>query len=80
MALTITVEQSSAILAQEMQRGMQKLAPTWSDEEWQSVSTLGRDSIWGSPWVNSIHENWQVPGQEILNAPTRLERIRALGG
>lgn len=33
MALTITVEQSSAILAQEVQRGMQKRAPTWSDEE-----------------------------------------------
>jgi hypothetical protein len=32
------------------------------------------------PGCNSIHENWQVPGQEILNAPTRLERIRALGG
>ena len=28
----------------------------------------------------SIHENWQVPDQEILNATTRLERIRALGG
>ena len=32
------------------------------------------------PGCNSIHENWQVPSQEILNATTRLERIRALGG
>ena len=31
MALTITVEQTSAILPQEVQRGMQKRPPAWSD-------------------------------------------------
>src|ERR1700733_9026264 len=56
------------------------LQPGVIGKEWQSVSTLGRDSIRGSPWVQQLHENWQVPGQEILNATTRLERIRALGG
>ena len=33
MAHTITVEQTSAILTQELQRGMQKRPPTWSDGE-----------------------------------------------
>lgn len=33
IVLTITVEQTSAILTQELQRGMQKRPPTWSDGE-----------------------------------------------
>ena len=52
MALTITVEQTSAILTS---RGAKKDAKATSNlerwKEWQSVSTLGRDSIRGSPWV-----------------------------
>jgi len=52
MALTITVEQSSAILIQECKEGCKSdLQPGAMEKEWQSVSTLGRDSIRGSPWV-----------------------------
>ena len=81
MALTITVEQTSAILTQELQRGMQKRPPTWSDGKSGNPSVLWAETaLEDRPGCNSIHENWQVPSQEILNATTRLERIRALGG
>jgi hypothetical protein len=57
MALTITVEQASAILTQEVQRRMQKRPPTWSDGKSGNPSVLWAETAFEDrPGCNSIHE------------------------